>query len=114
MTLDEQGPSVARGVSHPAETPWPDAGSTSAVGAPGRNRTCDLEIRRLLLYPSELRGHVPAASAGNARIVGEHAAYPREVSSVGLIRPSVVTDVPAPGSTAGSRQGRLEACDDRG
>lgn len=24
-------------------------------GAPGRNRTCDLELRRLLLYPTELR-----------------------------------------------------------
>ena len=24
-------------------------------GAPGRTRTCDLEIRRLLLYPAELR-----------------------------------------------------------
>jgi hypothetical protein len=35
-------------------------------GAPGRTRTCDLEIRRLLLYPAELRGHVPAADAGNA------------------------------------------------
>ena len=46
-----------------------------AVGAPGRTRTCDLEIRRLLLYPSELRGHVPAAGTGNARIVGEHTAY---------------------------------------
>src|SRR5665811_2583591 len=34
--------------------------------APGRTRTCDLEIRRLLLYPAELRGHVPAARAGNA------------------------------------------------
>ena len=27
-------------------------------GAPGRTRTCDLEIRRLLLYPAELRGRV--------------------------------------------------------
>ena len=35
-------------------------------GALGRTRTCDLEIRRLLLYPAELRGHVPAAGAGNA------------------------------------------------
>lgn len=25
------------------------------TGAPGRIRTCDLEIRRLLLYPAELR-----------------------------------------------------------
>ena len=35
-------------------------------GAPGRTRTADLEIRRLLLYPAELRGHVPAAVTGNA------------------------------------------------
>ena len=61
------------------------AGPESAVGAPGRTRTCDLEIRRLLLYPSELRGHVPAAGAGNARIVGEHTAYRCGVSRVGRI-----------------------------
>ena len=54
-------------------------------GAPGRTRTCDLEIRRLLLYPAELRGHVPAAVAGNARIVGEHAAYRCAASRVGHI-----------------------------
>src|SRR5690606_12703823 len=28
---------------------------TCGDGAPGRTRTCDLEIRRLLLYPAELR-----------------------------------------------------------
>jgi hypothetical protein len=28
-------------------------------GAPGTIRTCDLEIRRLLLYPAELRGQGP-------------------------------------------------------
>jgi hypothetical protein len=28
--------------------------------APGENRTPDLEIRRLLLYPSELRGQISA------------------------------------------------------
>ena len=28
------------------------------VGDPGRIRTCDLQIRNLLLYPAELRGHV--------------------------------------------------------
>ena len=27
-------------------------------GDPGRIRTCDLQIRNLLLYPAELRGHV--------------------------------------------------------
>jgi hypothetical protein len=26
------------------------------VGAPGKTRTCDLELRSLLLYPAELRG----------------------------------------------------------
>lgn len=35
-------------------------------GAPGRTRTCDLEIRRLLLYPAELRGPAPTAAAGRA------------------------------------------------
>ena len=30
----------------------------------GRTRTCDLEIRRLLLYPAELRGHVPRGWRG--------------------------------------------------
>ncbi len=27
-------------------------------GAPSRIRTCDLELRSLLLYPAELSGHV--------------------------------------------------------
>jgi hypothetical protein len=54
-------------------------------GAPGRIRTCDLEIRRLLLYPAELRGHVPAAGAGNARIVGEHAVSRCGLGSVGQL-----------------------------
>jgi hypothetical protein len=35
-------------------------------GAPGRTRTCDLEIRRLLLYPAELRGPAPTAGADRA------------------------------------------------
>lgn len=36
---------------------FPVAGqSAGLLGAPGRIRTCDLEIRSLLLYPSELRG----------------------------------------------------------
>ncbi len=35
-------------------------------GAPGRTRTCDLEIRRLLLYPAELRGPAPTAAADRA------------------------------------------------
>lgn len=65
---------------------WAVAETISAVGAPGRTRTCDLEIRRLLLYPAELRGHVPAAGAGNARIVGEHPAYRCGVNRVGPIQ----------------------------
>ena len=28
------------------------------ISTPGRTRTCDLEIRNLLLYPTELRGRV--------------------------------------------------------
>ena len=27
-------------------------------GVPGRIRTCDLQLRRLSLYPAELRGHI--------------------------------------------------------
>ncbi len=39
------------------KTPGQAAGAirADAVRAPGRTRTCDLEIRRLLLYPAELR-----------------------------------------------------------
>ncbi len=33
-----------------------DGRTTFSARAPGRTRTCDLEIRRLLLYPAELRG----------------------------------------------------------
>ncbi len=33
--------------------------------APGRTRTCDLEIRRLLLYPAELRGPVLPTAGGH-------------------------------------------------
>ena len=32
--------------------------------APGRIRTCDLEIRRLLLYPAELRGRGMGIAVG--------------------------------------------------
>jgi hypothetical protein len=35
------------------------------LSAPGRTRTCDLEIRRLLLYPAELRR--PGRSRGTVR-----------------------------------------------
>jgi hypothetical protein len=30
------------------------------AGAPGRIRTCDLKLRRLVLYPTELRARVYA------------------------------------------------------
>lgn len=30
------------------------------VGGPGRTRTCDLQFRKLLLYPAELRNRTPA------------------------------------------------------
>ena len=33
-----------------------EAASTGTASAPGRNRTCDQEIRRLLLYPLSYRG----------------------------------------------------------
>src|SRR4051812_6210533 len=51
--------SLARG------TPCAAAHGVFPGGAPGRTRTCDLEIRRLLLYPAELRGPAPTAAAGN-------------------------------------------------
>lgn len=45
---------VAAAAGFPA---WARCGTGFAVlGAPGRTRTCGLEIRSLLLYPSELRG----------------------------------------------------------
>jgi hypothetical protein len=31
--------------------------SAAKTGVPGRNRTCDLQIRSLSLYPTELRAH---------------------------------------------------------
>ena len=78
LVVPRPGRTAAMGLSVVAET-------NSAMGAPGRTRTCDLEIRRLLLYPSELRGHVAASGTGNARIVGEHTAYRCGVSRVGRI-----------------------------
>lgn len=33
--------------------PWPESKS---IGTPDRSRTCDLDLRRVLLYPTELRG----------------------------------------------------------
>ena len=47
----------------------------SGGGAPGRTRTCDLEIRRLLLYPLSYGGMSPTVGAGDARSVEEQAAY---------------------------------------
>src|SRR5262249_31164181 len=46
-------------------------------GDPGRNRTCDLMLRRHVLYPAELRGRPPdlkhrvsrRASAGNCYLI---------------------------------------------
>ena len=34
-----------------------DAEVFDKVGAPGRDRTCDNQLRRLVLYPTELRAH---------------------------------------------------------
>lgn len=48
---------------------WTSCAPTHDVfpgGAPGRTRTCDLEIRRLLLYPAELRGPAPTDRADRA------------------------------------------------
>src|SRR5665647_3422951 len=53
-----------------------DSGITAGQdGAPGRTRTCDLEIRRLLLYPLSYGGMSPTVGAGDARSVGEQATY---------------------------------------
>lgn len=38
--------------------------SVKKYGAPGRSRTCDLQIRSLLLYPAELRAHNMAEKGG--------------------------------------------------
>ena len=40
------------------------------LGAPGRTRTCDLEIRRLLLYPAELRGPAPTTGGAGSPATG--------------------------------------------
>ena len=58
--------SLANGPSAGVRGGAADGISAGQRRAPGRTRTCDLEIRRLLLYPAELRGHAPAADAGNA------------------------------------------------
>jgi hypothetical protein len=58
--------SLANGLSADVRGGSVDGITAGQERAPGRTRTCDLEIRRLLLYPAELRGHVPAADAGNA------------------------------------------------
>src|SRR6185436_4859669 len=42
----------------------PAARDPDLIGVPGRIRTCDPQLRRLLLYPSELRGQ------GGAEMVG--------------------------------------------
>ena len=109
MTLGEQGPlQVGGAVRHAAGVPWPVLESLSLVGAPGRTRTCDLEIRKLLLYPAELRGHVPAAGAGNARIVGERPSVRCRVSRVGNIGHGRENHVSGPGLSSG--QWTRQAC----
>ena len=37
-------------------------------GAPGRTRTCDLEIRRLLLYPLSYGGTSPAVARATREV----------------------------------------------
>ena len=74
-------------VPHP-RTPAPvvvpgaprEGASRPRRSAPGRTRTCDLEIRRLLLYPAELRGpgtrRPDAAASLGAREHGPMAPHP--------------------------------------
>ena len=48
------------------------------IGDPGRTRTSDLQLRRLLLYPTELRGHGPSIS-GRTRSGAERNIFRRAV-----------------------------------
>ena len=49
-------PPLSVGLAHPARAPFDSCLSLLAsLVAPGRSRTCDQQLRRLLLYPTELR-----------------------------------------------------------
>lgn len=61
-----------------------DAGTPDQRGcAPGRTRTCDLEIRRLLLYPAELRRPARFGGTGRPEPSGRHSSGPSEVGVFG-------------------------------
>ena len=58
-----------------------DAEVFDKVGAPGRDRTCDNQLRRLVLYPTELRArgyeNIPSAYANHQASGSGQAGYGR-------------------------------------
>ncbi len=72
--LPDQGPALSRMWSERARVPRPAGnGSTSAVtsgnGRPGWNRTSNPQLRRLMLYPLELRARGCALQNADAPII---------------------------------------------
>ena len=83
---------LAYTAGEPAGRPW---------SAPGRTRTCDLEIRRLLLYPSELRARrAPAYLSGLSAV--DRLRWPRRVTRRRFRCPA---GRPDPGRPAGLHRG---------
>ncbi len=59
-------------------------------GAPGRIRTCDLQIRSLLLYPAELRAHFMAEREGfepSRQLLAVYSLSRRAPSAISAISP---------------------------
>lgn len=54
----------------PQQSPWSLRVTDAPVGAPGTTRTCDLGIRRPLLYPPELRRQCAGQSIESRKIKG--------------------------------------------
>ena len=69
--VDHRSPGGVRGRPRSAYA----GGGGHAASAPGRTRTCDLEIRRLLLYPAELQGR------------GEHSSRDIPQDDTGVVHP---------------------------
>lgn len=61
---------------HGNATIWTD----NTSGAPGRNRTYDLRIRKPLLYPTELQGQLVTLSILPAQSPEHHASKLRNIS----------------------------------
>ena len=47
-----------------------ELGEHQEASAPGRTRTCGTQIRNLVLYPPELRGHINDINSLADRLVG--------------------------------------------